>query len=1101
MTHAPSGFFVLRTPLLPMEEWLALCASAHDPTRLRAALRALVNQPDIREALFVASPDLEATLDVWDQQPDSERGRRIQRSLLRYVARMATRPTPFGLFAGVSVGSLGDHTTVALAPRERYQRHTRLDSGYLDELAHVLSEDQERRRALRYRPNSSLFPAGGRMRYVESRRKPDGGSDGDKESDPLDRSEFARSYSLADVGDTKYLRFVLAEAGRNGGASLDELASALASQHDGITVERATRYIEELVENQLLLPDLPLNITGPEPLAPLAATFRALTGDAAAQAAADALERVNEGLETLDASGVGSAPTRYRALAANLEPLGASVKIGRLFQVDLHKPAVESTMTRRVAQEIRQAVELLHGMQRRGTDSLARFRERFIERYEGRWMPLLEVLDEESGIGLGEPNDPEPLLRTLNLLPSNVRESDVRWGARETHLLRLLSDSLGRGGREISLERADIDKLTTTLPGEPTPLPKAFAVVATVAAPSSDAIDRGDYRVYVKGADGPSGARMLGRFCHGDAELERRVLEHLRAEESLEPDAIFAEVVHSPAGRLGNILLRPVLREHEIVFLGRSGAPPERQLSLADLFVGVSGNRIALRCRDGRPVMPRLTSAHNHAMPTNLAAYRFLCALQGQGTTSAGWDWGPLANAPYLPRVRYGRVVLSLARWHADTEELRAFATLSGEAMLDAIRAWRDARGIPGRVAVVDGDNLLAVDLTLPSGADLFVHLAKDREQGIVLQEFFPDEKELWVTGPEGHFTSEIIIPFVETPSPSDGKAEGEARPRERQLTLPRIRRQFAPGSEWLYAKIYGGTATADRGLRSVVAPVVRHARSEGLSDRWFFIRYGDPHSHLRVRFHGEPEVLRSRVLAALHEQASVALGHGSAWRLQLDTYEREVERYGGDEGIELMEQFFEAESDAVLEIIERALGLSRDDRWRVAVYGVDRLLRDLGFADGDRRRIVERARDDYRREHQGAEGLGRQIGDKFRAERKRLESLLTGDLSSFAAPVAIAIEALDRRSERVKAIAAELRQRDADGRLTTPLALIAPSLTHMFAIRLLRASARSQELVIYDFLARLYESRAARERAGQRVVTAAQVALPPVSPAAAHPA
>ena len=37
---------------------------------------------------------------------------------------------------------------------------------------------------------------------------------------------------------------------------------------------------------------------------------------------------------------------------------------------------------------------------------------------------------------------------------------------------------------------------------------------------------------------------MLGRFCHGDELLERHVSEHLKAEESLQPEAIFAEVVH-----------------------------------------------------------------------------------------------------------------------------------------------------------------------------------------------------------------------------------------------------------------------------------------------------------------------------------------------------------------------------------------------------------------------------------------------------------------------------------------------------------------------------------------------------------------------------
>jgi len=41
----------------------------------------------------------------------------------------------------------------------------------------------------------------------------------------------------------------------------------------------------------------------------------------------------------------------------------------------------------------------------------------------------------------------------------------------------------------------------------------------------------------------------------------------------------------------------------------------------------------------------------------------------------------------------------------------------------------------------------------------------------------------------------------------------------------------------------------------------------------------------------------------------------------------------------------------------------------------------------------------------------------------------------------------------------------------------LALSYAHMIANRLLRSAQRRQEMVIYDFLARLYESQAARSR------------------------
>ena len=86
------------------------------------------------------------------------------------------------------------------------------------------------------------------------------------------------------------------------------------------------------------------------------------------------------------------------------------------------------------------------------------------------------------------------------------------------------------------------------------------------------------------------------------------------------------------------------------------------------------------------------------------------------------------------------------------------------------------------------------------------------------------------------------------------------AAPRPAPAPPPAVRRRFPPGSEWLYAKLYTGAATADRVLRDVVGPVTRSALRAGAVDGWFFIRYGDPDWHLRWRLHGDPGRLRGEV-------------------------------------------------------------------------------------------------------------------------------------------------------------------------------------------------------------------------------------------------
>jgi thiopeptide-type bacteriocin biosynthesis protein len=284
-----------------------------------------------------------------------------------------------------------------------------------------------------------------------------------------------------------------------------------------------------------------------------------------------------------------------------------------------------------------------------------------------------------------------------------------------------------------------------------------------------------------------------------------------------------------------------------------------------------------------------------------------------------------------------------------------------------------------------------------------------------------------------------------------------------------------------LYAKLYTGTAAADQLLRDVVKPLTEEVIESGAVESWFFVRYGDPDWHLRLRFKGSPERLHAEVLPALRSAAASLLEDGRVWRLQLDTYEREIERYGGLEGIDLAERLFHVDSEAVLEIIELLepgdVGL--DERWRLTLLGMDHVLENFGLDLATKHAVVEAARSRFAKEFRVDEWIGPRLGERFRLERSDLEVLL--DLTEDADhPLAQGIEILQGRSRRWAPVIAELQACAQDGRLAMPLNDLAATHMHMHANRLLRAAQRAQELVIYDFLERLYASRLARASGAQ---------------------
>ncbi|HEV7514771.1 MAG TPA: lantibiotic dehydratase, partial [Thermoanaerobaculia bacterium] len=848
----PSGFFAFRTPLLPFEaleawsEGLTAISTVDDPAALAAALAAdqallrarlqeALGRPEIAEALFLASPSLSDSLALWLADPDSKKGRRTEHALVRYYQRMAARATPFGLFSGCSLGEVEPaappeppeppDTRLDLAPQSAYQRHTRLDMDYLFALAEDLGRDPALRQELLYRPNSSLYQAAGRWRYAEAR---------------LDGK--VRSHHLVALDATEYLDATLERAA--GGARAADLAAALvAADPDGeIALADASEFVTELIDSQILVSDLQPPVTGPEAIHDLVAQLGALpTG----RTAAGELDRARKTLEELDRAGLGASPERYRELASRLAQLPTSVELSRLFQVDMVKPGDGPRLGPQLLAELIRGVKLVHRLGGRARQEIFdRFRQEFSDRYgDGRWVPLTEVLDEELGIGFEKSGaagaEASPLLRGVGL-GAPPADPTFPWGAPQALLLRKLTQALAVGAQEIALDAKDLELLG---PAEPPPLPDAFEVMGTIAAESPAALAEGRFTVLLKGVAGPSGAPLLGRFCHADPALHHAVLDHLRAEEALRPEAIFAEVVHLPQGRIGNILSRPVLRQHEIPFLGRSGAAPEHQIPVTDLLVSVVGQRIVLRSeRLGKEVIPRLTSAHNFSRGS-LGVYRFLCVLQSQGLAAGlGWSWGALESAPFLPRVTAGRLVLSRARWRMGVADIEALAKPKGAAArFAAVQRFRAERRLPRFVSLADADNELLIDLDNVLSIDSWLDVVEERQEAMLI-EFFPGPDQLCARGPEGRFVHELIVPLVQVPRVKEEAPPGGARPAGRSAPpIPASPRSFPPGSEWLYVKLYTGSSTADRVLRELIAPVVEEALGQGAADGWFFIRYGDP--------------------------------------------------------------------------------------------------------------------------------------------------------------------------------------------------------------------------------------------------------------------
>jgi len=125
---------------------------------------------------------------------------------------------------------------------------------------------------------------------------------------------------------------------------------------------------------------------------------------------------------------------------------------------------------------------------------------------------------------------------------------------------------------------------------------------------------------------------------------------------------------------------------------------------------------------------------------------------------------------------------------------------------------------------------------------------------------------------------------------------------------------------------------------------------------------------------------------------------------------------------------------------------------------------------------LMRKLREIFGREFRADAPFARQLAAKYRAVRPGLDRLLDREPSDASTGW---LDAFADRSTRAQEALAALHAAEHSESLDVPIAVLAESYVHMHLNRLFRAEPRAQELVVYDFLSCLYESRLARSRAG----------------------
>lgn len=731
--------FVLRTPLYPVNFLKQVTSKTTIPDQ---DFKSILNQGIVQEALFLASPPLYYELQKWlnDEIMDGKKEEKLKYSLLKYLSRMSSRCTPFGLFAGCAVGDFGEKTNLVLDNPKHNDRHTRLDMNYLVALSQNLAKNAIIREQLLFFPNTSIYKAGDQLRYVE-----------------YEYNNTQRQHHIIAVDNSDYLNTVLQAA--SNGLTRSGLIDLLID--DEITKEEATAFIEELVESQLLISELEPSVSGPEFLEQI---IKVLSKISDVSDIISILKKVQTDLRDID-SNIGNPVYKYIGISEELKKLKTEFDLKYLFQTDMVVKPVAAILNTSVVEAVKKGLTLFNKITLPSKDTLlTRFKEAFYERFEEREIPLSTALDIEIGIGYkqnqrsGEVN---PLIDDIILPPVNTNTAqDVKWSSVDSVIRKILFNAIAHKKHVITIKENDFEGFEENW----SDLPDTISALVEIV--NIDGVEK----VKFSSVGGSGAGNLLGRFCHGDENLNKYTQQIIEFETKANPNKILAEIVHLPESRTGNILMRPSFRKFEIPYLAKSVLNQENQIPIKDLMVSVTnGDFISLKSKEhNKEVIPRLTNAHNYSANA-LPVYQFLCDMQTQNKRGfLGINLGPFANEyDFIPRIEYEDLILSEATWNLKKRDIEPLLKVmdSDQDFSLTLKEFKQEKRIPQFVLLTDGDNELLINFENLTSVRMLLHTVKKRTFFKLTEFLFSDNGLVKSTDGKEYYTHQIILSFYNSKS------------------------------------------------------------------------------------------------------------------------------------------------------------------------------------------------------------------------------------------------------------------------------------------------------------------------------------------------
>ncbi len=861
----PASFFLLRTPIWPIEKFESIFVQDNE---IESLIHLYDTNEQLREAIAIASPSLHDSL----QKRAGKDLRQMATSLSHYITRMATRATPFGLFASVSIGYWGQTTDVAF-DSSLLRKRARCDMEWIYSLVQKLYQNENLFISLSVRTNPLAQLSGERYCLTYARH-----------------IEKGFSPKLFSIRATKLTRYILAFAREP--IEISSLWQKIQKNIPSLEQEKTLNVIRELLSQQFLLPGILPSLLDVAP-------FESL------------LDYLSPFLNIEHVAGEITAYNQLRpgrgeiALEKLQKKMSMIVSSKAYLQVDTAYDK-SATLSKCIAAELEKTLNLLWKVSvvQSKQSPLAAYHTKFIEKYGvNRTVPLLELLDEEKGLGTFENN----FSAFSTSLSSDFALQWERW------LNRQWQECIYQRKKEWVLSEEALDQFLVLakqkLPDPQEAIP-SLDVFCKIFADSKEHIDKGKFLLMFLETTYEGGS-VLGRFLDILGEdTKTKLSEFFCLEEQLELRALFVELSYWPVSvRSANVAIQPCLRSYRLDIEAKQWQ--HGSLSLQDIYVGANYSRFYMTLKEGgHEIITRTGNLFNilyAPLPIKFMRYVTLSRFR----LLSPFSWGDIyETAVFLPRVRFHKTILSPAQWNVDA---RSFVNESLEKITSLFISWADQWDLPERFLLAREDQQLLLDRRHPAHLHEIVSKLKKGESLRLIEHV----SDAWIKGEEGHHMCEICVPFLKNPVHASKEKKVDLPP---YYSIASEDRYKLPGSEWLFVKLYLTEEKTDEFLVRHLYPFTELLHGQAKIMQWFVVRYRDPDSHVRFRIKLSNFEKSSETLPFLEKAMKQWREMGLLRDIAFTIYEREVERYGGLLLIEAAETIFYQDTLATISLLQAIL-------------------------------------------------------------------------------------------------------------------------------------------------------------------------------------